>query len=32
MEVHASEHGIHSWRDFFVHMGTICLGLLIALA
>jgi len=31
MEVHAPEHGIHSWRDFFVHMGTICLGLLIAL-
>lgn len=32
MEVHPPEHGIHSWRDFFVHMGTICLGLLIALA
>ena len=31
MEVHAPEHGIHTWRDFFVHMGTICLGLLIAL-
>jgi hypothetical protein len=31
MEVHAPEGGIHSWRDFFVHMGTICLGLLIAL-
>ena len=31
MEVHAPEHGIHSWRDFLVHMGTICLGLLIAL-
>ena len=31
MEVHAPEHGIHSWHDFFVHMGTICLGLLIAL-
>jgi hypothetical protein len=31
MEVHAPEHGIHNWRDFFVHMGTICLGLLIAL-
>ena len=31
MEVHPPEHGIHSWRDFFVHMGTICLGLLIAI-
>jgi hypothetical protein len=31
MEVHAPEHGIRTWRDFFVHMGTICLGLLIAL-
>jgi hypothetical protein len=31
MEVHAPEHGIHTWRDFFVHMGTICLGLIIAL-
>jgi len=31
MEVHPPEHGIHSWRDFFVHMGTICLGLLVAI-
>jgi len=31
MEVHAPDHGIHSWRDFFVHMGTVCLGLLLAL-
>ena len=32
MEVHPPEHGIHTWRDFFVHMATICLGLLIAIA
>ncbi len=32
MEVHPPEHGIHSWRDFLVHMGTITLGLLIALS
>lgn len=31
MEVHPPEHGIHSWRDFLIHMGTITLGLLIAL-
>lgn len=31
MEVHPPEHGIHSLRDFLVHMGTITLGLLIAL-
>lgn len=31
MEVHPPEHGIHTWRDFLVHMGTITLGLLIAL-
>lgn len=30
MEVHPPEHGIHSWKDFFIHMGTIVLGLLIA--
>ena len=31
MEVHPPEHGIHSWRDFLVHIGTITIGLLIAL-
>ena len=31
MEVHPPEHGIHSWRDFFVHISTICLGLLVAI-
>jgi hypothetical protein len=31
MDVHPPHHGIHSWRDFLVHMGTICLGLLIAI-
>ncbi len=32
MEVHAPEHPIHTWRDFFVHLVTITVGLLIALA
>jgi hypothetical protein len=31
MEVHPPEHAIHTWRDFLIHMGTICLGLLIAI-
>ena len=31
MEVHPPEHSIHNWRDFFVHIGTITIGLLIAL-
>jgi hypothetical protein len=31
MDVHPPHHGIDTWRDFFVHMGTICLGLLIAI-
>jgi hypothetical protein len=31
MEVHPPHHTISTWRDFFVHMATICLGLLIAL-
>ena len=30
MEVHPPEHGIHNWRDFFIHIGTITIGLLIA--
>ena len=32
MEVHAPEHPIHTWRDFFIHLVTITIGLLIALA
>jgi hypothetical protein len=31
MEVHAPEHPIHTWRDFFIHIVTITIGLLIAL-
>ena len=31
MEVHAPDHAIHTWRDFLIHMGTITLGLVIAL-
>lgn len=30
-EVAHPEHAIHTWRDFLIHMGTVCLGLLLAL-
>lgn len=30
-EVAHPHHAIHTWRDFFIHMGTVCLGLLLAL-
>ena len=32
MEVHPPEHPIHTWRDFFIHIATIVVGLLIAIA
>lgn len=31
MDVHPPHGGIHSWRDFFIHLIVITLGLLIAL-
>jgi hypothetical protein len=31
MEVHPPHHPLHTWRDFFVHIGTITVGLLIAI-
>jgi hypothetical protein len=31
MEVHAPHEPIHTWREFWVHLGTITVGLLIAL-
>jgi len=30
LDVHPPEHTPHSWRDFFIHIATICVGLLIA--
>jgi hypothetical protein len=32
LEVHAPHEAIHSWRDFFIHLATITIGLLIALS
>jgi hypothetical protein len=31
MEIHAPEHPITSWRDVFVHLGVVTIGILIAL-
>ena len=31
LDVHVPEHGIHRFRDFFLHLFTITIGLLIAL-
>ena len=30
LEVHPPQHAVSSWRDFFVHIATIVVGLLIA--
>jgi hypothetical protein len=30
IDVHAPHHTVHTWRDFFVHIATIVVGLLIA--
>jgi hypothetical protein len=32
MEVHAPHHPLNTWRDFWIHLGTITVGLLIALS
>src|ERR1700734_2679989 len=32
LDVHPAHPPAHSWRDFFVHIATICVGLLIAIA
>ena len=32
LDVHPPHHATHTWRDFFIHIATICVGLLIAIA
>jgi len=32
IDVHAPHGGLHTWRDFWIHLGTITLGLLIAIS
>jgi hypothetical protein len=31
LDVHPPHHPTHTWRDFFIHIATICVGLLIAI-
>ncbi len=31
IDVHPAPHAAHSWRDFFIHIATIALGLLLAI-
>lgn len=31
LEVHPHYEAAHSWKDFFIHLGTITIGLLLAL-
>ena len=30
LDVHPPHVSTHTWRDFFIHIATICIGLLIA--
>lgn len=32
LDVHPPHHPLHAWRDFFIHLATISIGLLIALS
>lgn len=32
LDVHPPHGAVHGWRDFFIHLGTITIGLLIALS
>ncbi len=31
LDVHPPHQSVHTWRDFFIHVATICVGLLIAI-
>jgi hypothetical protein len=32
LDVHPPHEAAHTWKDFFIHVGTICVGLLIAVS
>jgi hypothetical protein len=31
LDIHAPHEAVHTWTDFFIHIATICVGLLIAI-
>ena len=31
LDVHPPHEAVHTWKDFFIHIATICIGLLIAI-
>ena len=31
LDVHAPHQSTHTWTDFFIHVGTIAVGLLLAI-
>ena len=31
LDVHAPHQSVHTWKDFFIHIATISIGLLIAI-
>jgi hypothetical protein len=31
LDVHPPHESVHTWTDFFIHIATICVGLLIAI-
>src|SRR5580698_1736696 len=31
LDIHPAHHAASTWRDFFIHIATICIGLLIAI-
>ena len=31
LDAHAPHETVHTWRDFFIHIATICVGLLSAI-
>jgi hypothetical protein len=30
-EIHSPHEGVHTWKDAFIHIGIICVGLLLAI-
>ena len=32
LDVHAPHQSVHTWKDFFIHIATISVGLIIAIS